>query len=162
MNYTKPALSFEQQAQRLIDRGLIVPDKASLVERLSVVNYYRLSAYWYTFKKVNPITGDETFAPHTTFEIIWRRYTFDSQLRLLVRDALEHVEIAILRTRLVEHFTLLHGPFGYCDPHNFDPKFAPAEYSRLLRELDEAVDRSKEDFVQRFQKKYTGEPRLPL
>ncbi len=34
MHYTKPALSFEQQAQRLIDRGLIVPDKSSLAEEL--------------------------------------------------------------------------------------------------------------------------------
>ena len=46
MKYTKPALTFEQQAQRLLDRGLIA-NKITLVERLNVVNYYRLSAYWY-------------------------------------------------------------------------------------------------------------------
>lgn len=162
MKYTKPALSFEQQAQRLLERGLIVPDKAILVKRLSTVNYYRLSAYWYPFKEVDSVTGEERFAPSTTFDIIWRRYTFDRRLRLLVMDAVEHVEVALLRTRLVEQFTLLHGPFGYCDIRNFNPKFFPEDYSRCLRELDDAVKRSSEEFVERFRRKYTGEPRLPL
>jgi len=50
MKYTKPALSFEKQAQLLLDRGLIAPDKDVLVKCLSTINYYRLSAYWYPFK----------------------------------------------------------------------------------------------------------------
>ena len=112
MNYTKPALSFEQQAQRLIDRGLIAPDKTILVTHLKAVNYYRLSAYWYPFKRIDSGSGNERFVPNTTFEMIWRRYTFDRELRLLVMDAVEHVEVAILRTRMVEQFTQLHGPFG--------------------------------------------------
>ena len=95
VRYTKPALSFEQQAQRLIDRGLIVQDKAALVECLRAVNYYRLSAYWYPFKQDTP-TG-ERFASDTTFEMIWRRYTLDRELRLLAMDAIEHIEIAIVK-----------------------------------------------------------------
>ncbi len=159
MKYTKPALSFEQQAQRLLDRGLSAPDKAVLMQRLSVVNYYRLSAYWYPFKRVDTVTGREHFAPGTTFEMIWRRYTFDHHLRLLVMDAIERVEVAVLRTRMVEQFTLLHGPFGYCEPTNFNPRL---DHARLMREIDDAVARSKEEFVQRFRRKYTGEPHLPL
>ncbi len=159
MKYTKPALSFEQQAQRLLDRGLIAPDKAELSQRLSVVNYYRLSAYWYPFKRIDPVTGQEHFAPGTTFEVIWRRYTFDHHLRLLVMDAIERVEVAILRTRMVEQFTLRYGPFGYCESVNFNPKL---DHARLVREIDDAVTRSKEEFVQRFRRKYTGEAHLPL
>jgi abortive infection bacteriophage resistance protein len=162
VKYPKPPLSFEQQAQRLLDRGLIVPNKSVLIKRLSEVNYYRLSAYWYTFKQVDSKSGDERFAPGTTFDVIWRRYTFDRELRLLIMDAVEHVEIAILRTQMVEQFTLLHGPFGYTDIKNFSPKFGANEHNRLLAELDEAVNRSKEEFVERFQRKYTSEPRLPL
>ncbi|RLD06801.1 MAG: Abi family protein [Chloroflexota bacterium] len=158
MKYTKPAISFEQQAQRLLDRGLIAPNKEALIQHLSMVNYYRLSAYWYPYKRIDS-TGNECFAPDTTFETIWRRYTFDHHLRLLVMDAIEHVEITILRTRIVEQFTLLHGPFGYCDPGNFHPKF---DHVRLMQETDNAVERSKEEFVQRFQRKYTSEPHLPL
>ena len=84
MRYIKPALSFEQQAQRLIDRGLIVKDKSDLIKHLSGVNYYRLSAYWYPYKQIDTKTGEEYFLPNTDFEKIWRRYVFDRKLRLLI------------------------------------------------------------------------------
>jgi len=159
MKYSKPALTFENQAQRLLDRGLITPNKENLTQYLSVVNYHRLSAYWYPYRRIDPATGNEKFAPDTTFEMIWRRYSFDRRLRLLMMDAVEHIEIAILRTRMVEQFTLLHGPFGYCDPQNFHPKL---NHARLIREIDIAVKRSREEFVQRFQRKYNRESHLPL
>lgn len=162
MTYTKPALSFEQQAQRLLDRGLIAPGKDVLVSRLKAVNYYRLSAYWYPFKRTDPVSGEESFAPNTNFDVIWERYSFDRELRLLVMDAVERVEVSILRTRMVEQFALRHGPFGYTNIRNFSPKFSPPEHTRLLNELDEAVNRSNEEFVGRFRGKYTNEPRLPL
>lgn len=162
MKYNKPALSFDQQAQRLLDRGLIVADKATLVHHLSRVNYYRLSAYWYFFKRTDPVTGDEKFAPETHFDMIWRRYTFDRELRLLVMDAIEHIEVAILRTRMVEQFTLAHEPFGYCDPANFSPAFPTVEFNRLITDIDLAVKSSSEEFVTRFEGKYDEEPHLPL
>ena len=161
MKYTKPALTFEQQAERLLDRGLIA-DKKTLVERLSVVNYYRLSAYWHNFKRINPVNNAESFAPNTAFDMIWRRYQFDRELRRLMTDAVEHVEVAILRTQLVAQFTQAHGPFGYEEYKNFNSRFPHEKYKRFLTELDEAVKSSNEEFVERFQRKYTSENRLPL
>ena len=162
MHYTKPALSFEQQAQRLLDRGLLGIDKYTLVNHLKMVNYYRLSAYWYPYKQIDAITGNEIFAIGTTFESIWRRYTFDRQLRLLIMDAVEYVEVAILRTRMVEQCTLKHGPFGYCDIQTYNPGFLSADFNQLMTEVNEAVNRSNEEFVTRFRGKYTSEPHLPL
>ena len=161
MKYIKKALTFEQQAQRLLDRGLIA-DKDFLIERLSVVNYYRLSAYWYNFKAIDSATNEEKFITNTTFDLIWQRYQFDRELRRLMMDAVEHLEIAILRTHLVAQFTLVHGPFGYQDHKNFNPKFSMVKHNRLLAELDEAVKFSKEEFVERYKKKYSGENHLPL
>ncbi len=162
MRYAKPPLTFEQQAERLINRGLLGVDKATLTQHLSSVNYYRLSAYWYPFKRIDSSTGDEHFAPNITFEKIWRRYTFDRQLRLLIMDAIEHIEVAILRTRMVEHFTLRYGPFGYCQQHNFGPKFSNSDFKRLLREIKIGEKNSREEFVSRFWGKYTSEKHLPL
>ena len=158
MKYAKPSLSFEQQAQRLLDRGLIAPDKEILIQQLSVANYYRLSAYWYPFKRIDSM-GNECFVSGITFETIWQRYFFDRHLRLLIMDAIEHIEIAVFRTRMVERFTLKHGPFGYCKPANFNPEL---NHNRLMDEIDSAVGRSKEEFVQRFRRKYTSESHLPL
>ena len=142
----------------MLDRGLIAPDKEVLAQQLNVVNYYRLSAYWYPFKRIDA-TGNEHFVVGTTFETIWQRYVFDRRLRLLVMDAIEHIEIAILHTQMVEQFTLKHGAFGYCNRANFKPGF---NHTRLMNEIDSAIGRSKEEFVRRFQRKYTTEPRLPL
>lgn len=50
MKYDKPPLTFDQQADQLIKRGLIV-DKTFLIDRLKNVNYYRLQS-----KNINPLT----------------------------------------------------------------------------------------------------------
>ena len=65
MKYTKPPLSFEQQADLLFARGM-QGDRATMMSRLAVVNYYRLSGYWHPFR--NP--GDSTFRANTTFEAV--------------------------------------------------------------------------------------------
>lgn len=157
MYYTKPPLTFAQQAQRLIDRGMVVANQNLLLQRLRVVSYYRLSAYWYPFKR-----ADDTFQPGTTFETIWRRYTFDRQLRLLVMDAVERIEVALLRTLMVEQFALNYGAFGYLNKANFSPDFSAAAHTRLLTEIQAATRQSKELFVAHFFTKYTSEPALPL
>ena len=160
--YPKPALSFKQQARRLLDRGLIAAGEDVIASCLKAVNYYRLSAYWYPFKVTDPVSGVESFAPNTSFETIWRRYSFDRELRLLVMDALERVEVSILRTLMVEQFALKYGPFGYTNIKNFSPEFLHSDHSRLLQEIQDAVSRSKEEFISRFRGKYTNETYLPL
>jgi abortive infection bacteriophage resistance protein len=162
MNYIKPALTFEQQADLLIARGLQVNDKNELVEYLQRVNYYRLSGYWYIFKKVDPQTGDETLKPGTTFEKVVRYYEFDRKLRLLLMDAIERIEVAILRTRLVEMHTLKYGPFGYADIKTYNPKFNAKQFHQLLGSIADDESRSYEEFIKRYRQKYSSEPYLPL
>jgi len=60
MEYTKPPLTFKQQAEKLIKRGLEC-DKKLLIERLKSVSYYRLSGYLYPFRN-----SDETYRPGTS------------------------------------------------------------------------------------------------
>lgn len=156
MNYTKPPLTFAQQATLLTARGLIAT-AAEVERRLQDVSYYRLSAYWHSFKR-----PDDTLIPGTTLEQVWRRYVFDRHLRLLAMDAIERVEIALLRTRMVEQFTVRYGPFGHRVWKNFRPDFKPAEHTKLLCDLDHAAERSREVFVDHFRGKYTSEPHLPL
>ena len=109
MKYEKPALTFAEQANRLLSRGLVA-DHNELVNILKAVSYYRLSAYWHTFR----IEGDpdDRLRPGTTLTMVWNRYVFDRQLRLLVMDAIERVEVAI-RTQIINRHVLNYGPFGY-------------------------------------------------
>jgi abortive infection bacteriophage resistance protein len=89
MNYDKPPLSFAAQADLLLKRGLIA-DRTLLIDRLKNVNYYRLSGYLYPYRLAN-----DNYKPGTTFDKVWRHYTFDRQLRLIVIDAIERFEVSI-------------------------------------------------------------------
>jgi abortive infection bacteriophage resistance protein len=155
MKYTKPSLTFDQQADLLINRGLVVTDRKTLLIHLSNVSYYRLSAYWYPFRQ-----ADDTLKPGTTFEMIWRRYTFDRQVRLLVMDAIERVEIAV-RTQLTNTFTLKYGAFGHLNPTNL-PKINNDKKIELIHKIREEAIHSQERFVEHYQQKYRKETDLPL
>lgn len=55
MQYTKKPLSYDEQADLLLERGLQA-DRSDLITQLSSVSYYRLSGYWYPF-----LRNDNTF-----------------------------------------------------------------------------------------------------
>ena len=95
MEYTKPFLTFEQQADLLMnDRGMVA-DRDDLINHLRDVGYYRLSGYWHIHKK----QGSDEFQEGTTFRRVWDMYVFDRQFRLVVFDAVERVEV-YMRTQL--------------------------------------------------------------
>lgn len=155
MKYTKPSISFAEQADLLVSRGLQAASKEEIIEKLEAVSYYRLSAYWYTFRR-----SDDSLAPGTTLSMVWRRYTLDRQLRLMVIDAVERVEIAV-RTQLVHRHTEKYGPFGYLDRAHL-PKISVEHHRELLDRIRKESKHSREDFVRHFFSKYTTETDLPL
>lgn len=150
---------------------MIITDRPRARRYLARIGYYRLSGYWFPFrqsatttdptgKKVDTI-GDD-FIAGTEFGHVVDLYVFDKKLRLLVLDAIERVEVALrvdIALRLGKrdpwaHLNPaeLHGNFSKkLDPRTGRPKHA--EWSdRLLQ----ALNRSDEDFVQRFRKKYSS------
>jgi len=88
--YSKPPLSFADQLQKLKSRGMSVADDAQALHYLSQLNYYRLGAYWLPFEQNHQA---HQFKPGTTFERVVEHYVFDRELRLLVLDAIERVEL---------------------------------------------------------------------
>lgn len=156
MEYCKDPYSFEQQADKLLQRGLIAR-REEIIHRLQSVNYYRLSGYLFPFR----IPGSDQFLPDSSLEIIWNRYCFDRRLRVLTIDAIERIEIAV-RTQLVYHFTHAHGPFGYFDDKNL-PKLKIGDYLEWRLKLQEETSRSKETFKKAFFDKYgDNHKELPL
>lgn len=147
VEYSKPSLTFEEQAELLLSRGLQA-DKSVLITRLHAVNYYRLSAYLFPFRN----TSNDDYRENTTLDQVWSCYTFDRQLRILVMDAIERIEVAV-RTQLVYHFTRRHGPFGYLGRSLF-PKLDDHRYKRWIDEMKDETKRSRETFIKHFQEKY--------
>jgi len=155
MRYAKPALTVDQQADQVLGRGLIA-DRDELISRLSEVNYYRLSAYWHPFRQ----QSIEALLPGTSLATVWDRYVFDRQLRLLVMDAVERVEVSV-KTRATNLFSLKHGAFGYLDRANFS-RMSVGSHRKLLDTIRKEMGRSKEVFIQHYLRKYTSETDLPL
>lgn len=157
MKFSKPALSSSKQADLLLSRGLVA-DKIELIQCLESVSYYRLSAYWYTFRIPND--PENKIIPGTNLNTVWRRYTFDRQLRMLVMDAIERVEIA-LRTQIINRHVMAFGPFGYLDRINL-PGINVNDHRKMLEKIRTEAGNSREEFVQHFFGKYTSETDLPL
>ena len=126
MEYSKTPLTFEQQADQLIDRGRLC-NKTILIQRLQSVSYYRLSGYLYPFRN-----NDDTYKNGTTLDKIWRNYTFDRQLRILILDAIERFEIS-LKTDIIYYFSHTYGAFEYLNPDRLPNINHKADFVRSLQ-----------------------------
>lgn len=151
--FTKPAIPVSAQLQLWIDRGLIVADQANAENYLFTIGYYRLSAYSLPFQNGNP---DHQFKSGVSFDDIHKFYIFDRELRLLVLDAIERIEVAF-RSQFNNHMALSYGAHWYLDEAHFTPKY---DHKKLLASIESEMGRSKETFLRAYLKKYTT-PRLP-
>ena len=89
-NFSKPALTAEEQIKLLIDRGLIISDKMSAIDILKRISYYHLSAYTRVYQRgIN-----HEFIPDTSFRDVIDLYNFDEELRLISFNAVRKIETA--------------------------------------------------------------------
>ena len=178
--YTKPFLTFDQQADLLIERGLC-SSREDICHYLRQVNYYRLCGYWHPFyQRDEKGICLQQFREGTTIEKIWRQYTFDRQFRVLMMDAIERVEIS-LRTKFAYYTAKAYGAFAYanrstyrenphtpplradaptrerrkyenrCKKNNFDLR-----HSQILRRLNSQFRLSLEKSAKHFNRNYTN------
>lgn len=172
--YQKPFLTLDQQIQLLIDRGMEITDRPKAKAYLGRIGYYRLSAYWYPFRKsqtrLDAATGLpvvqvlDDFKDGTDFPTLLALYLFDKQLRLLMLDALERIEVAV-RTQIALCLGAKH-PLAHRQPRYLHGNFARrpsrqnAQQTRhqdwLSRQERKFLD-SREDFAIHFKTKYPGE-----
>jgi abortive infection bacteriophage resistance protein len=158
MRYSKPALTISDQAQLLLDRGLICDDRQRLEHYLSNIGYYRLSAYLLPFEQasINGNSRNHKFLPGTTFEQVLNLYVFDRKLRMLVMEAIERIEVAA-RTRWASAMALSHGSHAHMISDLFkNPWQHATDIARVAKELQD----SNETFVVHYRKKYEA-PYLP-
>lgn len=105
MPSNKPAFNIQDQINLLKVRGMIFKDEAAAPHFFANISYYRLKGYWWDMQD-DP--AQHTFKADTYFEDIIDRYNFDRQLRLLLFDAIERIEIA-LRTKMIYILSLKYG-----------------------------------------------------
>ncbi len=154
--YDKPAVSIEEHLEILRGRGLDIPDEARARHYLANISYFRLSAYTRPFYRPNH--PDHIFREGVRFEDVLHLYVFDRELRLLLLDAIERLEVA-LRAQLTNTLGEHHGPHGYLDPALFDNRY---NHQWLTDKLEkEATAREVEAFLAHYRQKYTKAPAQP-
>lgn len=156
MKYTKQPLSFDEQVNLLRGRGLTVEDTDRARNYLSNISYYRLSAYMLPFQYKDE-SAEHKFRAGTTFDDVLDLYLFDRELRLLVFDVIERLEIAF-RAQLIYCYSTVHDAWWFEDPLHYTNNFF---YSKNLARIDEEIERSGEVFIDHFKIKYDAAQRPP-
>lgn len=159
VKFTKPSFSIADQIALLEGRGTLVTDRAKAEHYLRHVSYYRLRAYWLPFEVSPPLAdGAHLFNEGTTVDNALELYVFDGQLRLLVMDALERIEVS-LRGNWAHYLAIAYGPHGYLDPALYN---RADFYLKAFTGLMEEVDRSKDTFIVHYRKKYDDPAHPPI
>ena len=177
--YSKPWVSYQEQLDLLVNRGMKATDPEKALDYLERIGYYRLSGYWFAFRErtevccpLDPQNGRkprkvkedrlplDEFKSGTTFQNAVDLYVFDKKLRLLVLDALERIEIA-LRVDISHRLGKYH-EFAYLQPERFhesfscklDSKTGLSRHHGWLNKHATLINRSKEDFIRHYKNKY--------
>ncbi|GAA2105816.1 Abi family protein [Brevibacterium salitolerans] len=175
--YAKPWLSVEEQILRLTRQGVEVSDKAHAVALLEAVGYYRLTGYLYPFRKSEQYLDAQGrprmrilsgYRSGTTLTHAAEIITFDRQLRMLVMEGVERIEVAV-RTR-IGYALGRTSAFAHEDPNCFTPAFtaestdtrrpAPSRHVQWLQRVNARRAGSDERFVDHFREKY--DDRMPI
>lgn len=174
MEYTKEWLSREGQVERLIARGLHVGDPQRAAWS---IGYYRVTGYLYPFLESEEYVDADgrtrirvlnTYRPGTTLNQMESIIDFDRDLRLLVMEGVERIEVAV---RMRAGYVLGRlSAFAHEDPACFDDSFTkartdsrdprPSKHVEWLQRVKERRDKSDEQFVVHFREKY--DDRMPV
>lgn len=155
MKFTKPAISIDDQIALLRHRGMVIDDEARARHYLQHISYYRLRAYWLPFE-VPAGNGNHAFRAGTNFEDVLSLYVFDRQLRLLIMDAIERVEVA-LRANWAHCMAMTYGSHGYLEQHLYARR---DRHAKGVTTLTNEFRQSKDTFAEHYRRKYTN-PNLP-
>ena len=130
-NYNKTPLSFQDQVSLLKQRDLVVDNEPKTIDYLQEISFYRLSAYFLPYQKTK-----DKFNPNTNFKQIIETYSFDRELRLLVFDCIERIEVAI-RTQMVYCMSMHYNDSHWQDNQNL---FITPHYNKIGNLVDPYSD----------------------
>ncbi len=153
VKFIAPPLSSVQLIEKLEGKGLLIKNVTLASQGLNTIGYHRLSAYFKPF--FDP--DHKCFKAGTTFLDLLKLYAFDKELRLVVTDALETIEVT-LRAQISDVMSLKYGSHWYTNPNNFN---AAKFFTNFQAELEHiSKNHNHEAFLAQYYKNYT-EPKLP-
>lgn len=165
--YSKPPLDLDDLVERLVERGLHVPDRVRARRYLQHIGYFRLSPYAIPFQQGGP---QHIFLEGSSFDDVLDLYVFDRRLRLTVMDALERVEVAV-RAALTDHMSVTHqDSHWYTHTSHFRKPDKQKKFEQIVRRtcnerLSGPPDRGEDKLLHRSALEHYlttyGSPELP-
>jgi abortive infection bacteriophage resistance protein len=156
----KPAYTISDQITLLKSRGMLFKDESLAINHLKNISYYRLKGYWWDTQTDTTL---HTFSSNTYFENIIERYNFDKELRLIVFDAIEMIEVS-LRTKMIHHLSISYGSLWYLNSTLFENTPLTLKdgtkttiYQNTIDELKKEFNRSQEIFIQDHKRRYQNQ-----
>lgn len=152
--FEKPSLGISSQINLYKSRGLHIPNPVTAGHHLKFIGYYRLSGYAKYFS--DPSDPDHAFYPNASFDDILNLYFFDREMRIVILEAIEILEVAI-RSIINNHMSNKYGnPHWYTDANLFrqTPRFT---HKMLLRKIEKYIGENKyhqEVMLESYYKKY--------
>ncbi|MBL0315053.1 MAG: Abi family protein [Flavobacteriales bacterium] len=162
MQYNKLPLTYQDQIALMSSRGLIIHDLQRAERYLQEISYYRLSAYALPYQQQK-----DSFNANTTFDNILDLYLFDRELRLIIFDAIERIEVAI-RAQIIYQLAHKYGSHWQDDVTIFKPPFTHPhgfivdvfqDTQKLIVEHCNA--KHQEVFIKHYTTKYSGPTNPP-
>lgn len=145
----KPPRKISDQILLLEERGMQFLNIENANHFLITISYYRLKGYWW---EMQDDCKNHHFYTGSLFEDVIDLYNFDRNLRLLVFNGIERIEIA-LRTKLIYHLSLSYGEEWYLNQSIFEDKFLHAGF---LSKINKEMKDSREEFMK---KHYENHPK---
>jgi abortive infection bacteriophage resistance protein len=152
--FKKNATSISQQIEILKNRGLVFNNVSYAEHQLSNISYYRLGEYWYVMQDNKE---NHTFKHNSKFEDVMALYNFDRELRFLLFDVIERIEIS-LRTKLIYHLSHEFDPWWFQNFDLFDDSIALV---KTLSSLEQELERTKEPSIKKHKNKHKDDKRFP-
>jgi abortive infection bacteriophage resistance protein len=148
----KNPTTYKQQIEILRKHGFTVSDETHCEKILARVSYYRLSAYFLTFR-----TDGGNYKPGIDFMSVYHLYEYDRKLRRLVFSVIEELEV-YLRAQFSYYHTHKYGADGYLNPVNFNSRHNHIKFTERMNDL--LKSNGKIAFVKHHMSKYGG--KFPL
>ena len=161
MTSMKPYRTYSEQLNLLIKRGMSIEDGDYAEEQIRIMNYYRLSGYWYPFRRLENDERSDYFIEGTTFSQVMDLYKFDERIRSSIFTTLAPVELAM--RAFIGHELGYIDACAYLKPEMLSAVAWDAkrnkptgEYKEWLEKYQKGLMKSREDFVEHHRTKYEG------
>ena len=157
MELKKP-IPLKEQLIKCKSDGLTTEDDSWALQILSEIGYYKLMGYAFQF-----VTGSSghKYSATASFELVYKLYCFDSELRELLRKYLEILEV-YYKALIANTFSMRVCTSPPYDQHYYESNYYHKEYFSAIKEAFEKENEYYKEsaIVKHHKKKYGG--KMPL